>query len=235
MKKFVFTDNKKIFNRVLAVALAVILVIALVTTTFLVDSFAIANPKCYHKFFLSTFKGSYDAENMPSTYWEVKGYEDNEGNSLKVKAKMELPITNKAERVLGQIWINVSDFAGDKLEIFSYYGTSEYALNKNETPYTLTAKDIKNSQDGWFKVYDFEDTENFAKASNYTDDYSITFSTGIRVREMVFIDTEYELIKNIKVINEYLDQNLNTEVKEHPITLAVDESKYFDMSKVNKK
>ena len=72
MKKFVFTDSKKIFNSVLAVALAVILVIALVTTTFLVDSFAIANPKCYHKFFLSTFNGSYDAENMPSTYWQVK-------------------------------------------------------------------------------------------------------------------------------------------------------------------
>ncbi len=235
MKKFIFTDNKKIFNRVLIGVLTFIILVALVSTTFIVDSFAIANPKCYHKFFLSTFNGSYDAENMPSTYWQVKSLEDSEGNGLKVKAKVELPITNKSERVLGQIWINVSDFAGDKLEIFSYYGTSEYALNKNEKPFVITKSDIKNSQDGWFKVYDFEDTENFAKASTYTDDYSITFSSGIRVREMVFIDSEYELIENIKVINEYIDQNLNMEDKENPIALAVDESKYFDMSKVNKK
>ncbi len=232
MKKFVFTDSKKIFNRVLAIALAVIILIALVTSTFLVNSFAIANPKCYHKFFLSTFNGSYDAENMPSTYWQVKSLEDSEGNKLKVQAKVELPITDEG---LGQIWINVSDFAGDKLEIFSYYGTNNRELNKDKTPVIITADDIKNSQDGWFKIYDFNDTESFNKASNYTDDYLISFSTGIRIREMVFINMDYELIKDIKTISEYIEQQPNTEVNENPINFAVDESKYFDMSKVNAK
>ena len=147
MKKFVFTDSKQIFNRVLAIALAVVMVIALVTATFVVDSLAIANPKCYHKFFLSSFNGSYDAENMPVTYWQVKSLKDDAGNNLKVKAKVELPIIDKGERVLGQIWINVSDLEGERLEIFAYYHTSNTtsvnkALNKGNTKSNI----IKNQE-----------------------------------------------------------------------------------------
>ena len=233
MKKFVFTDNKKIFNRVLAIALAVIIVIALATTTFVVNSFAVANPKCYHKFLLSTFNGSYDAENMPSTYWQITTREA-DGKTFPKMAKVELPIVNYSERVLGQVWINVSDFSGDKLDIYSFYGTSEKALNKNNKPYTITANDIRNSQDGWFKVYDFNDSENFIASSNYTDDYSFTFSSSIRIREMVFIDSTNELIKDIKVIDEYFEGFKHTSDAMHPISYAVDESKYFDMKKVTK-
>ncbi len=234
MKKFVFTDNKKIFNRVLAIALAVIMVIALITATFVVDSLAIANPKCYHKFFLSSFNGSYDAENMPVSYWQVKSLKDDSGNNLNVQAKVELPIVDYGERVLGQIWINVSDFSDEKLEIFVYYGSSDKPLNVDKKPFTLTRKDVKNSKDGWFKIYDFEDSENFVKTSTYVDDFSITFSTGIRVREMVFIDSEYELVKDITVINEYLEGHQNNK-NDNPISFAVDESRYFDMGKVRAK
>ena len=157
MKKFIFTNNKKIFNRVLAGALAFIVVVAIVTCLFVVDSFAIANPKCYHKFFLSTFSGSYDAENMPSTYWQVESLEDGEGNVLKTKMKVELPITNKSERYLGQIWVNLSDLEGDKLEILTYYQTSDSStvykpLNKEEKPFVITASELKKSEDGWFKI-----------------------------------------------------------------------------------
>ncbi len=236
MKQFIFTDNKKLFNRVIAGVIAFIVLVSIVAGLFLIDSFALANPKCYHRFLLSTFNGSYDADNMPSTYWQVESLEDEEGNLLKMKAKVELPITNKAERFLGQIWINVSDLEGDLLSIYTYYQTSNTSttykpLNKGELPYVLTAKELRKSSDGWFKIYDFKDTEKYNKAYEYIDDYTIVFTSGVRVREMVFIDTEYELVKDIKTIDEYVEGN-STGLK---IKNVVDESKFFDMKRVNAK
>lgn len=240
MKKFIFTDNKKLFNRVFAGVLAFIIAVSIVAVLFLVDSFAIANPKCYHKFLLSTFHGSYDAENMPKNYWQVESLEDGEGNKLKMKAKVELPITDKSERFLGQIWINISDLEGDALSIYTYYQTSNTSttsksLNKDDIPFTITAKELRNSKDGWFKVYDFEEKERFNKAYEYIDDYSIVFTAGVRVREMVFVDTKGEVVKDISSIEQYLENNLYTNRTGFPVKLAVDEYKLFDTSKISVK
>lgn len=241
MKKFIFTDNKKLFNKILAGAIAVILLLVIVVSLFIIDSLAVANPKCYHKFLLSTFNGSYDAENMPSTYWQVELLEDGDtGEKFKTKAKVELPITNKSERFLGQIWINVSDLESDKLEIFTYYHTSNTsttskALNKEGKSFVLTANELKKSNDGWFKIYDFEDSENYNKAYEYIDDYSIVFIGAVRVREMVFIDTKYDIVKNVSTIDEYVEEQKTSNSEGFVVKNAVDESNFFDMSKVNSK
>lgn len=240
MKQFIFTNNKKIFKRVLAGAIALIVALVIVASLFLIDSFAIANPKCYHKFLLSTFNGSYNAENMPSTYWQVEALEDESGNPLKMKAKVELPIKDKGERYLGQIWINVSDLESSEIKIYTYYHTSNTttnakALNKDGKPFVLTANELRKSEDGWFKIYDFEDTENFDKAYTHIDDYSIVFTAGIRVREMVFVDTKYDVVEGVSSIQEYLEENSYFNKTGFPVKLAVDESKFFDKNKIKAK
>ncbi len=237
MKKFVFTDNKKLFNRVLAGAIAFILLLVVVTSLFVVDSFASANPKCYHKFFLSTFNGSYDKEGMPSTYWQVNAYTKEEtGEALPVKVQVELPIQNRTERYLGQIWINVSDFKGDKVEIFTYRGENgkNKALNKDDKPYVLTANAIKESKDGWFKVYDYKNTDKYIQAYQSVVNYAISFSNEIRIREIVFVDTADVVIKGANQIEEYIGNLKNQFENSNPAKNAVDEYELFDVNKIKR-
>ncbi len=230
MKKFIFTDNKKLFNRVFAGVLAFFAVAILVATLFVIDSVGPANPKCYHKFILSTFNGSYDKEGMPSSYWQVNAYRNEEtGEALPVRLQAELPIQNKAQRYLGQVWINVSDFSGSEIEILTFYGNKNTPLNLEDKPFVLTNKEVRKSKDGWFKVYDSEDVLNFTKAYQYIDDYSITFSNEIKVREIVFIDSEGELIKGATTIDEYIGNQKNNDAN-NPIKNAVDEYSLFDMN-----
>ncbi len=227
MKKFLFTDNKKIFNRVLAGVLAFFTVAILVVTLFIVDSVSVANPKCYHKFVLSTFNGSYDKEGMPSTFWQVNAYKDDvTGEVLPVKLEVELPIVNKP---LKQIWINVSDFGGSEIEILSFYGTKNNPLNIKDKPFVLTNKDIRNSKDGWFKIYDSEDFSNFTTSNSYVDEYAITFSNAIKVRDIAFIDSKGELVKGATSINEYIGTIKNNNAF-NPVKNAVDEYSLFDMN-----
>ncbi len=227
MKKFIFTDNKKLFNRVFAGVLAFFAVAILVATLFVIDSVGPANPKCYHKFLLSTFNGSYDKEGMPSTFWQVNAYKDEEtGEALPVRLQAELTLQNKS---LGQVFINVSDFSGDKIEILTFYGTKNNPLNVEDKPFVLTNRDIRNSKDGWFKIYDCDDTFNFIKADTYIDEYAITFSNEIKVREIVFIDSEGNLIKDVTTINEYIGNQKNNNAN-NPIKNAVDEYALFDMN-----
>ena len=93
MKKFIFTNNTKPFKTILIVLLSVVFLSSLVISCFIIDSLAVANPKAYHKFVLSTFNGSYDKEGLPSTYWQVDAYD---GDNI-VSAKMDLPIKNQSE------------------------------------------------------------------------------------------------------------------------------------------
>ncbi len=234
MKKFIFTDNKKIFKRVGIIALSVIIALFLLLGCFIVDSMAVANPKCYHRWVLSTFHGSYDKKDMPSTYWQVRSFKDKETQkNLPLYAKTKLSLDNLGTNHLGQIWINVSDFAGDKLEVTTGYSEQNESLNKNKTGFVITAEDIKKSKDGWFKVYDYQDKTNFNAPLNSITVYWIGFSMDIRVREMVFIDKTGKLVKTDE-FKEFLGKQENTGYAnlENPISNAIDEGKYFDMNKV---
>jgi hypothetical protein len=235
MKKYIFTDNKKLFNKIFAGALAFIIALSLVAVVFLVDSFAIANPKCYHKFLLSTFHGSYDKKDMPKTYWQVRSYKDKETNEvLPLYAKAKLSLDSLGNNHLGQIWIYVSDFAGDKLEITVGQTEQNETLNKKGA-YKITAEDIKNSKDGWFKVYDYTDKTNFKTPMTSITIYWIGFSTDIRIREMVFIDKHGAVADGVDEIKEYLGKQENSGYADldNPISNAVDEKKFFNLGLVD--
>ena len=61
-KKF----NLKVFAMVMAI------VVFLVASLFVLDTFAPANPKVYHRFALSTIFGSFDGEDTPNSYYQVQ-------------------------------------------------------------------------------------------------------------------------------------------------------------------
>lgn len=229
MKKFIFTDSKKIFKRVSIITLSVIIALFLLLGCFMVDSMAVANPKCYHRWVLSTFHGSYDKKDMPKTYWQVRSYKDKESNEvLPLYAKAKLSLDNLGDNHLGQIWINVSDFAGDKIEINVGQTEQNELLNKKGA-YTITHDDIKKSKDGWFKIYDYNDIANFKTPTTTVSIYWIGFSTDIRVREMVFLDKDGDMVDGVEYIKEFLGKQENTGYAdlENPISNAVDEKKYF--------
>ena len=229
------TSTKKLIKRIAVISLSVIVAAFLLLGCFIVDSMAVANPKCYHKWVLSTFHGSYDKKDMPKTYWQVRSFKDKETNeSLTVYAKTKLELDNLGTNHLGQVWINVSDFAGDKIEITVGYSEQNESLNKNEKAYTITSSDIKNSKDGWFKVYDYQDKTNFIAPKTSITVYWIGFSTDIRVREMVFIDSTGKVAKTSD-LKEYLGNQENSGYLdlENSIDKANDESKYFNLDLLN--
>lgn len=235
MKKFIFTDSKKIFKRVGIITLSVIIALFLLLGCFMVDSMAVANPKCYHKWVLSTFHGSYDKKDMPKTYWQVRSYKDKETNEvLPLYAKAKLSLDSLGNNHLGQIWINVSDFAGDKIEITVGQTEQNETLNKKGA-YKITAEDIKNSKDGWFKVYDYTDKTNFKTPMTSITIYWIGISTDIRIREMVFIDKHGAVADGVDEIKEYLGKQENSGYADldNPISNAVDEKKFFNLGLVD--
>ncbi len=237
MKKYVFTDNKNLFKKIIAGALAVVSILFLVAICFMVDGFSKVNPKCYHRFILSTFHGSYDEEGLPSTYWQViPRIDNNTGAFLTVRADIELDIYDYAETKVDQIWINVSDFVGDKLEVgtFTYTDSNVRTYNSynvNNLPFVITREQIKNSKDGWFKVYDTNDTVNFKSSRTYNYMYSLAFKDEVRIREIVFISSKQEVLKEVKHSNEYLERQPNNDAK-NPIKNAVDEPTLFDINKI---
>ena len=246
MKKYIFTENKNLFTKVLAGVLAFIALIFLVAMCFMVDGFSKANPKCYHKFILSTFHGSYDAKDMPSTYWQVKSYESEDtGEKATVRADVKLHIHDYAETKVDEIWINISDLASNEIHIGTYTfndtGKREYlSKNANKTPFVITREQVKASKDGWFKIYDAKDTKHFIASSLFNKNYSISFSTEIRIREMVFIgyDTKdvkekYRILDEYDSIDEYINIYQNNDAN-NPIKNIFDETSLFPKSKMPK-
>ena len=232
MKKYIVTNSKKVFKTIIACVIAVLFV---VVSCFMVNSFAPANPKCYHKFMLSTFNGSYDQEGMPKTSWKVRVFKDKGTEKQSTTfVKVNLNILESNVRSLNQIWINVSDFYRDSIEVSSFFGSVQMQKLNKDKPYTLTASDIKKSKDGWFKIYDSKDSKNFIEATPGLRDIWIGFSTEINVREMVFIDSKNELIKAPTTSELYLDNHTHKieDVSENSITTMFDESALFDMGKV---
>lgn len=182
--------NKKLIG-IIAIALASILFI--VCSLFVIDSVGPANPKAYKKWLLSTFNGSYEAEGLPKTYWQVEPMQSKEGERVTSYAKFELSTTNGAN--VNQIWINISDLKENELEITIGKGTSKLTVLGSTA---ITEKQVKNSDDGWFKVFDASHLGDFKELSTSKQIW-VGFKNDVRVREIVFIDANGRIADSAKV------------------------------------
>ena len=177
-QKFKFT--KKNIALILAISLGFLFIVA---SLFIVDSFSPANPKVYHRWFISTFAGSFDGENTPNTYHQIDIKKDiDSGESLYSCIDLELNPVNGSKNPCKEIWINLSDVQSTELNIFFAYGHTlnvQYIFEK-----TLTEKDIRADKDGWFLLYSSDSGLPVSGADKYL---KIGFSSNVRVREIYFV------------------------------------------------
>ena len=188
---------------------------------FVVDSFAPANPKCYDKFLLSTFNGSYDAEGLPKTYWQVEPRQDAEGNRVPSIARFSL--TTVDIESVGQIWINISDLKEKEAKITIVYGNT--ALTVSGTT-VITAKQLKESQDGWIKVYDSTD----ANFKTFTTKFvGVGFENEVRVREIAFKDINGKAPEKVEVrgLSIGLSEDDAKPIPDNNVNKVADEQKTF--------
>ena len=184
----------------------VAVVFFLLCIAFVIDSHAPANPKDYDIWFLSGINGSYDKDGNPNKYWQVEKKMSGD-KYLTTYAQLELVGSYTS---VNEIWINLSDLYEDKLEIDIINASSRTINNV-----TITADEMKDSKNGWFKLYDLD----VAKESN-TDNvlevnsrkFSIGFNTKINVREIVFVkdkntDGKFEII-NYNITAEKVDNQV---------------------------
>lgn len=180
-KKF----NIKVFAMIMAI------VLFLVATLFVLDSFAPANPKVYDRFALSTIFGSFDGEDTPNSYYQVqiqKSIETGEKQYSCINTKINT--TNSVN--VKEVWINLSDVYDDELKIYlstGWEGKSKY-LSKR----TYSKLDIKNDEDGWFRVYNTGKEEGL-KINEYGfyGQLRFSFSSNCKVREIVVVDMDNNL------------------------------------------
>ena len=229
--------KKKIKKRILAIALLVVALGSILSACFVIDGMAPANPKCYHKFVLSGLnKTSYDKEGLPSSYWQVGSYYNQDAETeVIVSGKFKLSIPSSGERSLGQVWINISDLKADELEVYIGYGAiNNTSLNVDGKPTVITAKQLKSSKDGWFKVYDKEDTTSYVPSLFNVSTYWVGFNNEIRVREMVFVDSADMIIKTVTINGVYRDDDLDAsyETASKPLSNVIDEQKLFNEDKI---
>ena len=219
--------KKSFIIKLTAIILAVIFFVACVGIV--VNSYAPANPKDYHRWFLSGINGSYNKEGNPKTYWAVSKMQS--GNN-DVTVYGEITVTGSYTKI-NEVWVNVSDLYEEETEIIVVNGSTK-VVNK----YLLKAEDLKKSQDGWLKIYDLEEAELDAN-----DDYVkitstkffIGFNTAINVRELVVADADGNTIdysiKGIKIDNQSTSID-DEEVKnaENGVSNLNDEQKLFNKS-----
>ncbi len=154
----------------------IVIVVALAAAlSFLVNSFAPANPRAYHVYFLSAFHGSFNKKGLPGTYWQPEQRTD--GNVRKI---CYLRLSGSSD--CNEVWINLSDFKELQTDIIVASGAGAPNVKKR---YNLTAKELKKSKDGWIKIYD--KSKDSALSSSYLN---IGFTTNIRVREVVAIKSD---------------------------------------------
>ena len=174
------TKNKKLI-KIGVIALAVIFF--LICTIFVIDSVGPANPKAYKKFLLSTFNGSYTAEGLPETYWQIEPKEDENGVRVPTYAKFSLTTVDTDD--VGEIWVNLSDLKESAVKITIGYGYSEQTF-KTAGTVDITSKQIKESENGWFKIYDAKKLNGL---TSFTSKHVwIGFENSVRVREINFKD-----------------------------------------------
>ncbi len=178
MKKFFTLKTLKIS------AICAFVLLLVITAGFFIDSFAPANPKCYHKWVLSTFNGSYDKKGCPKTFWKPEQLVDEEKGVRAISYIVaETTVTNNEG--INEIWLNLSDFKEATTTIFIRQG--EGGSGKEIKQFTLNAKDLKASSDGWIKIYDVDDGDKKYEGTSYNKKFSIGFVTNIKVREMGFV------------------------------------------------
>ena len=216
--------KKSFIIKLSAIILAVVFFFACIGVV--VNSYAPANPKDYHRWFLSGIFGSYDKEGNPETYWAV---EKTKSGNNELMVYSEISVSGSYKNI-NELWLNLSDFYETETEIVVINGSSR-TVNK----YKLTATDLKANQNGWVKIYDLED----ATASN-DDDYEnvtstkffIGFKTKINVRELVVTNADgktidYE-VKGIKIDNQSISiEDENVKNAENPVSNLNDEQKLF--------
>ncbi|MBO5851795.1 MAG: hypothetical protein J6R29_05645 [Clostridia bacterium] len=162
----------------------------LVSVGFFIDSFAPANPACYHRWVLSTFHGSYNSKNGPNTYMQFE-IAKKTGTSERATSYVwsQVSVTNGAG--VKEIWINVSDLYEDEAVIRIRTGKSESNTTVPLKEYKLTKKALKASKDGWIKIYDCGEKGEKGKDKEHTSEtnqiFCIGFETQIRLREVGFV------------------------------------------------
>lgn len=165
--------RKKLIVKILSICLASIFF--LLCVAFVVNTQAPANPRCYHFFCLSTFKGSFDKKGNPHTYWSVEKLQDENGGNVTTFVQVEV---DGSYSNVGEIWVNLSDFYEQETQIKIVNGNS-----KEVGSYALTAKAVKESKNGWFKIFDVGESD--SAVTSYK--FNVGFSTKINVRELVFL------------------------------------------------
>lgn len=211
--KTAVVDNKKksLIIKITAIVLAVLFFLTCVAV--IINSQAPANPKDYHVFCLSGFKGSFNKKGNPNSYWGVEKLKS--GNDyFTVYGQVQ---TLGAYTNVSEIWMNVSDLYEDETDI-EIVNQSSRVIKK----FNLTAKNLKKSKDGWFKVYDLaeaklDDSDNILAVNSST--FSFGIATKLNVREVVFVGKDGKLIdynvKGIKISNQELDVE-HKDVKDNP-------------------
>ena len=178
-KKF----NKKIFAMVMAI------VLFLTAILFVVDSFALANPKVYHRFALSTVFGSFDGKDTPNTFYQVK-IQKNIETGEKQYSCINTQVTTTSNENIKEIWINLSDVYDNELKIFLSTGWN--SKSKYLSDRTYSKSDIKRNKDGWFRVYSNKDGLKISDG-DFHGQLRVSFSGNVKVREIVVVDIKNNL------------------------------------------
>ena len=209
--------NKKSKMKV-AVLISVVLLAVMffvLCAMIVVNSYAPYNPKRYHKWFLSAMHGSYDKEGLPSTYFQVEDYENGEPTFIKLETKRE-------GKYVAAIYANLSDLKENEVK-FSVYNGSKSAVTQNTSlgNFDLKGEDLKDSEDGWIKIYDAKNsTVKDTDVSSKT--FYVSINKRIRVRELVLLDGDGKVmnytVKGYVLGNKTFDES-ETEVKDKAVSV----------------
>ena len=189
-----------------------------------VNSYAPYNPKCYHRWFLSTMHGSYDKSGNPSTYFQVENYENGEPTSIKIETKRE-------GKYVAAVYANLSDLKDQEVK-FTVYNGSKSAVTQNTAldNFELKGKDLKASENGWIKIFDVENSTVKSEAKSKT--FYITVTKSVRVRELVLLDSDGKVmnytVKGYVLGNKTYDESESSaENKDVNVYKIADEQKTF--------
>ena len=191
-------ETKKVdVKKYVSIALTVFLVLSItLSTLFVIDSFAPANPKVYDRWVLSTFHGSYDGKDTPNSYYQIEIQKNNDTGEV-LYSCVDLKISTWNARPIKEIWINISDLYEQEVNIFLGKGTA--GATKLLKDITLTASDINKDKDGWFKLYSNKNGLDY-NVQGFYGELKIGFSANVKLREVVVIDSqEGELFSTITV------------------------------------
>ena len=177
----------KIALKIISVTLASLFFLFCVA--FVINTQAPANPKDYHVFCLSAFKGSFDKKGNPNNYWKVEKRRKTDGEDLTLYVQTEIVGSYKN---LNEIWVNLSDLYESETVIEVKNGSS-----RDVGSFKLTSDTLKQSQSGWFKIYDADDVDDENGSSTKSlvfSELSIGFKTQINVREIVYLKADGTII-----------------------------------------